>query len=247
MRTDGRAPKELRKVSIERGFVKQAEGSVLITMGGTRVVCNASVVEGVPPFLKGTGKGWITAEYGMLPRSTSTRMTRESSAGKVGGRTHEIQRLIGRALRSVVNMNVLGERTIWVDCDVIEAEGGTRTASITGGFVALVEALHWLKAGGILSQSPVRDTVAAISVGICNQTVLLDLNYTEDSTAEVDANLVMTGSGKIVEVQGTAERQPFSKEQWDQMLELSVLGIRELTRIQKEALGDLLKFTTSKG
>lgn len=240
MRNDGRQADKLREVSIERGYIRQAEGSALISMGETRVVCTASVVEGVPPFLRGTGKGWITAEYGMLPRSTPIRMNREATTGKVQGRTQEIQRLIGRSLRSVIDLSEIGERTVWVDCDVLQADGGTRTASITGGFIALVEALHWLKEGEMIPKLPIRDTVAAVSAGICSGVPLLDLNYSEDSAAAVDANFVITGSGRLVEVQGTAEREPFSRKEWDALLELGLAGVRELTKLQKKVLGELL-------
>ncbi|OPY64275.1 MAG: Ribonuclease PH [Syntrophorhabdaceae bacterium PtaU1.Bin034] len=206
-------------------------------MGETKVICGVSIEEKVPPFLRNTGKGWLTAEYSMLPRATPSRTMRESVSGRVGGRTHEIQRLIGRALRAVVNLDVIGERTIWVDCDVIQADGGTRTASITGGFVALVEALWHLKKKGVIEKIPLRDSVAAVSAGIVKSEALLDLSYIEDSNAEVDMNFVMTGKGMLIEVQGTAEKTPFSKELFDMMYEYSARGIAEITRAQKAILG----------
>lgn len=237
MRTDGRANNELRKVEMERGFIKTAEGSVYITVGDTRVICTATVEDRVPPFLRNSGKGWITAEYSMLPRATQQRTIRESSRGKVSGRTMEIQRLIGRALRSVVDLMAIGERTIWIDCDVIQADGGTRTASITGAFVALVDALAPLVKNGTLPAMPVKDFLAATSVGILGDQVLLDLCYKEDSSATVDMNIVMTGLGKYVEIQGTGEEAPFSGEQLAQLLELAKKGTMELISMQKEVLG----------
>ena len=217
-----------------------AEGSVLVEAGGTRVICTASVEERVPPFLRGTGKGWVTAEYGMLPRATTTRSTREASAGKVGGRTQEIQRLIGRSLRSVVDLVSLGERTVWMDCDVIQADGGTRTASITGAFVALVLALDRLKQAGTLKAIPVGDYVAATSVGIIDGTPMLDLAYEEDSRAEVDMNVVQTGGGKFIEVQGTAETTPFDRAGLDALLQLAEKGIKELVARQRAIVGTML-------
>lgn len=231
MRPDGRKNDELRSIKIEKNFIKNADGSVLIKLGNTRVICTASIENKVPPFLKDQKRGWITAEYGMLPRSTPVRMLRESTAGRVGGRTHEIQRLIGRALRAVVDLEKLGERTIWIDCDVIEADGGTRTASITGGYVALVEALKQAMKAGMISENPIKDSIAAISVGIVLGEPRLDLCYAEDSQAEVDMNVVMTGSGKFIEIQGTAEIFPFSKENLLQLLSLAEKGIREIIRI----------------
>lgn len=240
MRFDRRKSHEIRKVRIHKNYVKYAEGSVLIEMGDTRVICTASVEEKVPTFLRGLGGGWITAEYSMLPRSTPERSVRESSQGRIHGRTQEIRRLIGRSLRAVVDLGALGERTIWIDCDVIQADGGTRTASITGGFVALMGALTTLKSQGILSHIPVFDSVAAISVGLVDGEILLDLNYKEDSMASADINFVMTGRGKFIEIQGTAERNPFSKETFDIMLELATKGIQKLTRIQREVLGGVV-------
>jgi len=223
------------------GFLAHAEGSVLIEVGRTKVVCAASVEDRVPPFLRNTGKGWVTAEYGMLPRATSTRTQRESTAGKVGGRTQEIQRLIGRSLRSVTKLSELGERTIWIDCDVIQADGGTRTASITGGFVALVLALGRMKELAVLKDIPVVDYVAATSVGIVDGAALLDLAYEEDSRAEVDMNLVKTGDGRFIELQGTAEGPPFDKRALEALMELADTGIRELIALQKTVVGDILK------
>ncbi len=240
MRFDRRKSHEIRKVRIHKNYVKYAEGSVLIEMGDTRIICTASVEEKVPAFLRGLGGGWITAEYSMLPRSTPERSVRESSQGRIHGRTQEIQRLIGRSLRSVVDLGALGERTIWIDCDVIQADGGTRTASITGGFVALMGALTTLKSQGILSHIPIFDSVAAISVGLVDGDILLDLNYKEDSMASADINFVMTGRGKFIEIQGTAEGSPFSKETFDIMLELATKGIQKLTRIQREVLGGVV-------
>jgi ribonuclease PH len=216
-----------------------AEGSVLIEAGNTRVICTASVEERVPPFLRNTGKGWVTAEYGMLPRATSTRTQREASAGKVGGRTQEIQRLIGRSLRSVARLPELGERTIWIDCDVIQADGGTRTAAITGGFVALVLALKHMRSKGMLRTLPVSDFVAATSVGVVRGTPMLDLAYDEDSNADVDMNIVKTGDGRFIEVQGTAEGLPFEREALDSLLGLADAGIQELIAIQRSVVGDL--------
>lgn len=234
MRPDGRSNSELRKVKITRNFIPAAEGSVLIEVGNTRVICTASIEERVPPFLRDQKKGWVTAEYGMLPRSTQSRMAREASTGRVGGRTQEIQRLIGRSLRAVVDMELLGERTIWMDCDVIQADGGTRTAAITGAFVAFKEAVQYALRNKIITRNPVKDYLAAVSVGVVDSEARLDLCYQEDSLAEVDMNVVMTGSGKIVEIQGTAEGGAFSKEMLDDMLSLASQGIAELIGIQKE-------------
>jgi len=235
MRVDGRRADELRKLRITKNYIKSAEGSVLIEMGDTKVICTATVDNAVPPFLKGRGTGWVTAEYAMLPRSSPQRIQRERN--KVGGRTHEIQRLIGRSLRSVVDMTGLGERTVLIDCDVVQADGGTRTASITGAYIALVDALRHLKKQGSVGPIPVRDYLAAISVGIVNGKPVLDLCYNEDSTAEVDMNLVMTGQGRIVEVQGTAEGKPFTRAELGKLLALGEKGIRALIRQQKEVLG----------
>jgi ribonuclease PH len=240
-RSDGRSAFQLRPTTITPGFVAHAEGSVLIEVGRTRVICTASVEDRVPPFLRNSGKGWVTAEYGMLPRATSTRTQREASAGKVGGRTQEIQRLIGRSLRSVTRMTELGERTIWIDCDVIQADGGTRTASITGGFVALVLALQRMRELALIRDVPVADYVAATSVGIVDGTALLDLAYDEDSKAEVDMNFVKTGDGRFIELQGTAEGQPFDKRALDALMELADNGIKELIAMQKSVVGDFVK------
>jgi ribonuclease PH len=239
-RIDQRSPEDPRPTSITPDYVMHAEGSALIEVGHTRVICTASVEDRVPPFLRNSGKGWVTGEYGMLPRATTTRMTREASAGKVGGRTQEIQRLIGRSLRSVTRLADLGERTIWIDCDVIQADGGTRTASITGGFVALVLALQKLRTGGVLSKMPITDFVAATSVGVVDGTPMLDLAYDEDSRAEVDMNVVKTGRGLFIEVQGTAEGQPFDRDVLDRLLSLSDAGIQRLVGLQREVVGDVL-------
>ena len=240
-RSDGRAAAQLRPTSLTAGFLAHAEGSVLIEVGRTRVVCAASVEERVPPFLRNSGKGWVTAEYGMLPRATTTRTQRESTAGKVGGRTQEIQRLIGRSLRSVTRLPELGERTIWVDCDVIQADGGTRTASITGGFVAMLLAMGRLRDTGLLRAIPVQDYVAATSVGVVDGLPLLDLAYEEDSRAEVDMNIVKTGDGRFIEVQGTAEGPPFERQALDDLMELADRGIQELIALQRTIVGHLLK------
>ncbi len=238
MRKDGRRPDEIRPVKITRGFISTAEGSVLIEMGQTKVICTASIEEKVPQWLVGQGRGWITAEYGMLPRATHTRTMRESVTGRIGGRTHEIQRLIGRSLRSVVELDSLGERTIWIDCDVIQADGGTRTASITGAYVALVDAIRFCIQNGILERNPIKEGIAAISVGVVDGTPMLDLCYEEDYRAEVDMNVVMTEGGNFIEVQGTAEGAPFSKQTLDTLLSLAELGIKQLIKVQKEALGE---------
>ncbi len=234
MRIDGRKAHELRRIKITRNYLKGVEGSVLIEMGDTKVICAATVENSVPPFLRGKGTGWVTAEYAMLPRSSAQRIQRERS--KVGGRTHEIQRLIGRSLRSVVDMTALGERTVLIDCDVIQADGGTRTASITGSYVALVDTCRHIKKQGLINALPVKDFLAAISVGIVRGKPMLDLCYEEDSKAEVDMNLVMTGKGKIVEVQGTAEGEPFSKSELGSLLALGEKGIKLLVKKQKDAL-----------
>ena len=236
MRPNGRTPAQMRPVTITRNFTAHAEGSVLIEFGQTKVLCNASVVDGVPRFLKGKGQGWITAEYGMLPRSTHSRMNREAASGKQGGRTLEIQRLIGRALRAAVDLTKLGEYTITIDCDVIQADGGTRTAAITGACVALVDALRWLQEQGKLKTDPLKYMVAAVSVGIHNGQAICDLEYVEDSAAETDMNVVMTECGRIIEVQGTAEGEPFSQDELNQLLELAKGGIAELVTLQKQAL-----------
>jgi ribonuclease PH len=239
MRSDGRAPDQLRPVTLTRGYVKHAEGSTLIEVGDTRVCCTVSVEERVPPFLKGKGEGWVTAEYGMLPRSTTTRSQRESSRGGASGRTHEIQRLIGRSLRAVVDMKALGERTLWVDCDVLQADGGTRTAAITGAFVALVDALRHLKKQGTFTELPLLDFVAATSVGKVGSSVLLDLRYDEDSAAAVDMNVVKTGRGRFIELQGTAEQTPFDDEELQALMAAADKGIKELIALQKKALGEV--------
>jgi ribonuclease PH len=236
-RIDGRKPDELRKLKITRPYLDFAEGSLLIELGKTRIICTASVEEKVPPFLKGTGQGWITAEYAMLPRSTGVRSPRESSIGKIGGRTHEIHRLIGRSLRSVVDLRSLGELTVWMDCDVIQADGGTRTAAVTGSFIALYDALEFLTKQGRLTEMPLTEFVAATSVGIVDGERLLDLCYEEDATAQVDMNVIMTGSGKIIEIQGTAESHPFSKKEMDDLLSLAEKGISKLVSIQRKTIG----------
>jgi ribonuclease PH len=240
MRSDSRAPDQLRQTTLTPHYLEHAEGSVLIEAGRTKVICAASVEDRVPPFLRNTGKGWVTAEYGMLPRSTNTRTQRESTAGKVGGRTQEIQRLIGRSLRSVTELTALGERTIWIDCDVIQADGGTRTASITGAFVALALALETLRNRGLLKQIPLLDCVAAISVGIVDGEPLLDLAYDDDSRAQVDMNIVKTGDGRFIEVQGTAEGMPFGRDALVALLDLADLGIRQLVEKQRTVVGQLL-------
>jgi ribonuclease PH len=240
MRTDGRSADQLRPLTITPRYSKHAEGSALIEVGDTRVLCTVSVEDRVPPFLKGQGQGWVTAEYGMLPRATSTRTQREVSKGRASGRTHEIQRLIGRSLRAVVDVRALGERTLWVDCDVIQADGGTRTAAITGSFVALVEALRHLQSQRAFAELPICDFVAATSVGRVEGQILLDLNYAEDSQAEVDMNVVKTGRGQFVEIQGTAEDSPFSDEEMAGLMSAADKGIRELVEAQKRALGDVV-------
>jgi len=234
-RTDGRNPDQLRKIKVTKDFSKYAEGSCLIEFGDTHVVCTATIEDNVPLFLRNSGTGWVTAEYGMLPRSCQNRIARD----KISGRIHEIQRLIGRSLRSVVDMTKLGERTVKIDCDVLQADGGTRTASITGGFIALADALMSLRNKDVLKKAPLKDYVAAVSVGIINGTFLLDLNYDEDSKADIDMNVVMVGRGEFVEMQGTAEGKTFSKKQMDILITLSQQGIQELIGIQKSVLPDL--------
>lgn len=240
-RLDGRTPDAVRETRLTPNFTMHAEGSVLIEVGRTRVICTASVEDRVPPFLRGSGKGWVTAEYGMLPRATSTRTQREASAGKVGGRTQEIQRLIGRSLRSVTTLTEVGERSIYVDCDVIQADGGTRTAAITGGFVALVLAFERLRQQALLTRIPVTDYVAATSVGVVGGVPMLDLAYEEDSRAEVDMNVVKTSDGRFIELQGTAETKPFDRAGLDNLLALAESGIRQLIEKQRELVGAILK------
>ncbi len=237
VRSGGRAADALRPLRIERGYTKHAEGSVLIAFGATQVLCTASVEEKVPPHKRGSGQGWVTAEYGMLPRATHTRSDREAARGKQSGRTQEIQRLIGRSLRAVFDLSALGERTITLDCDVLQADGGTRTAAISGAFVAAHDAVQWLLAQGRIGASPIRDHVAAISVGLMGELPLLDLEYSEDSTCDTDMNVVMTGRGAYVEVQGTAEGAAFTRRQMDALLKLSEQGIAELVKAQRQALG----------
>jgi ribonuclease PH len=241
-RLDGRAPDAIRPTRLTSDFTVHAEGSVLIEVGRTRVICTASIEERVPPFLRGSGKGWVTAEYGMLPRATLTRTTREATTGKLGGRTQEIQRLIGRSLRAVTNTTELGERTVWIDCDVIQADGGTRTAAITGGFVALVLALERLRGQGGLARVPITDYVAATSVGVITGTPMLDLAYDEDSRAEVDMNVVKTSDGRFIELQGTAETKPFDRLSLDALLALADTGIKELMDRQRDIVGGILKY-----
>ena len=240
MRQDGRLANGMRKVNIETNYIKYAEGSCLFEIGNTRLICTASIENGVPLFLKGQGVGWITSEYGMLPRSCQKRVSRESSKGKKGGRTHEIQRLIGRTMRGVVDMNVLGERTIWLDCDVIQADGGTRCAGVTGSFVALYLALDHLRKEGQFKELPVQNFIAAISTGVIDGKSFLDLAYEEDCRAEVDMNIVMTDSGQFVEIQGTAEKQPFDRARMDELLALAEKGIKNLISKQKAALKGVL-------
>ena len=237
-RKDGRKLDELREIRITRNFIRYAKGSVLIEMGNTKVICTASIEDGVPAFIKNSGRGWLTAEYSMIPGATPTRNARESAQGKIGGRTHEIQRIIGRSLRAVTNMTAYGERTIYIDCDVIQADGGTRTASVTGAFVALVDALRYMRNEGLITIIPVTDYVAAVSVGLVDGHVLLDLDYHEDSSASVDMNFVVTRKGLFVEVQGTAEETPFDRNILSEMTNLSLKGISSLTQKQIEILGD---------
>jgi ribonuclease PH len=239
MRNDGRKPNQLRRLSITPSYIKTADGSVLIEMGDTKVICTAKLEERVPPFLRNSGKGWITAEYGMLPGSSQVRIGRESARGKIGGRTHEIQRLIGRSLRAVADLKSLGERSVWIDCDVIQADGGTRTASITGAYVALAEAVRGWRDRGIISADPIKDAVAAVSIGMVDGKILLDLCYEEDSKADVDMNFVMTGSGKFIEVQGTAESVPFTRKQMERMSDIAHQGIKELLKAQKTVIAAL--------
>src|SRR5439155_5855063 len=241
MRSDGRPPNELRQTTLTPDYLPHAEGSVFIEAGRTRVICTASVEDRVPPFLRNTGKGWVTAEYGMLPRATNTRMQREASAGKVGGRTQEIQRLIGRSLRSVTNLNAIGERTVWIDCDVIQADGGTRTAAITGAFVALALALGKLRERDVIRTIPLSNYAAAISVGIVDTEPLLDLAYEDDSRAEVDMNIVKTGDGRYIEVQVTAEGVPFGRDALLALMELADSGIKQLVEKQRAIVGHLIK------
>ncbi|GAA4791849.1 ribonuclease PH [Rothia endophytica] len=238
VRADGRTVDQLRPITITRGWSKNAEGSALIEFGNTRVLCTASLTEGVPRWLKGEGKGWVTAEYAMLPRATNTRNSRESVKGKVGGRTHEISRLIGRSLRAIIDTKELGENTIVLDCDVLQADGGTRTAAITGAYVALADAISWAKSEGIIpaKAQPLTGSVSAISVGIIDGVPMLDLPYVEDVRAETDMNVVVTGDGKFVEVQGTAEGAPFDREELNSLLDLALVGTYELSEIQREAL-----------
>lgn len=241
-RFDGREFDQLRKIQIHRGYTKYAQGSVLIEMGETKVICTATIEDRVPPFLKNTGKGWITAEYSMLPGATQVRKPREASKGKLEGRTQEIQRLIGRALRSVVDLKLLGEKTIWIDCDVIQADGGTRTASITGAFVALMDAMAFLKESGQIAQFPIKNFVSAVSVGIVEGQPMLDLCYQEDSVAKVDMNVVMTDKKQFIEVQGTGEESPFSREDLMELLRLAELGNEQLIALQKEVLGEVTQY-----
>lgn len=236
MRPDGRKNDEIRAVKIDRNFVGNAEGSVLISIGKTRVICTASIEDKVPLFLRDQKKGWVTAEYSMIPRATQTRTMRESTTGRLSGRTQEIQRMIGRALRSIVDLTSIGERTIWIDCDVIEADGGTRTAAITGAFISLSDALQYALKNGLIEKTPLRDYLAAISVGVVNGEQIVDLCYAEDSIAEVDMNIVMTGSGEFVEIQGTAEGMPFAKDRFDNLLKLAEGGIQNLIKIQRRLI-----------
>jgi ribonuclease PH len=240
IRLDGRANDELRPLKITRNFIKYAEGSCLIEMGDTKVICTASVEDKVPVFLKGSGQGWVTAEYGMLPRSCETRSQRDVTKGQLNGRSQEIQRLVGRSIRSVTDLNALGERTIWLDCDVIQADGGTRTASVTGAFVAFVDACAALKKDGILKKVPYSDLLAAISVGIVMNEELLDLNYKEDSSASVDMNVVMTAGNRIIEVQSTAEGAPFTRTKFNTLLDLAQKGVSDIVKTIKETLADVL-------
>ncbi len=241
MRSDQRPANQLRETTLTPNYLPHAEGSVFIEAGRTKVICTASVEERVPGFLRNTGKGWVTAEYGMLPRATNTRMQREASQGKVGGRTQEIQRLIGRSLRAVTNLSALGEKTIWIDCDVIQADGGTRTASITGAFVALALALEKMRARDMIRAIPLADYVAAISVGIVDGEPLLDLAYEDDSRADVDMNIVKTGNGRFIEIQGTAEAEPFGRDALLNLLDLADAGIRQLVEKQRAIVGHLVK------
>lgn len=236
LRKDGRKNNQLRSINIKRDFIIYPEGSVLISWGNTKVICNASIEDKVPPFLKGTNKGWITAEYSMLPRSTQTRMIREATSGKLSGRTQEIQRIIGRSLRAAVDLDKLGERTIWIDCDVIQADGGTRTASITGAYVALVLAIKKGIKDGIFLENPIKTQVAAVSLGVVNDEILLDLNYEEDSNCQVDINLIMDKEGRIIEIQGTGEKGLLTKKQLDNIIKIGWKGIKQIFKIQNKAL-----------
>jgi ribonuclease PH len=240
MRLDGRKRDKLRPVKITRDYIKHAEGSVLIEMGDTKVICTATIEERVPPFLRDQGKGWVTAEYSMIPRSTKERIQREAAKGKLSGRTQEIQRLIGRSLRAVTDLKALGERTVWMDCDVIQADGGTRTASVTGAFIALADALAYAVKKGLIEKIPLRDYLAAVSVGKVDGELLLDLAYAEDSTADVDMNLVMTGDGRLVEIQGTAEKAPFNEKEMKALLTLAKKGIRQLIKTEQELFRGLI-------
>ncbi|MCX6343663.1 MAG: ribonuclease PH [Armatimonadetes bacterium] len=240
MRLDGRASDQLRQVTITRHFNKYAEGSCLIEMGDTKVICTATIEDKVPPFLKNSGQGWVTAEYGMLPRSCDTRTQRDTTKGQVNGRSQEIQRLVGRSIRSVADMGAWGERTIWLDCDVIQADGGTRTASITGAFIAFLDACALMKKDGIVKKLPYKDLMAAISVGVVMSEELLDLNYKEDSNAAVDMNVVMTATGRIIEVQSTAEGAPFTRNRFNNLMDLAQKGTGELTKLVKETMKDVL-------
>jgi ribonuclease PH len=239
MRANGRRWNELREIKITKDFLKYPEGAVLIEVGNTKVICTATIGDTVPAFLKNTGKGWLTAEYSMIPMSTQNRTPRESTRGRVGGRTHEIQRLIGRSLRAVTTLDSFGEKTIYIDCDVIQADGGTRTASITGGFVALVDLFRSLKQRGIINEIPVDDYVSAVSVGVVGSKIYLDLEYEEDARAEVDMNFIMTGKGLFIEIQGTAEEVPFSRDMFNKMTDIAVQGIADITKKQVEVLGKL--------
>lgn len=240
LRANGRKFDEMREIRITENFLKYPEGSVLIEMGHTKVICTATIEDKTPPFLKNTGKGWLTAEYSMLPMSTKNRTPRESTRGRIGGRTHEIQRLIGRSLRSVTHLNAFGEKTIYIDCDVIQADGGTRTASITGGFIALINLFKELKMKGVIKKMPVDDFVSAVSVGVLNNKIYLDLDYGEDSKADVDMNFVMTGKGSFIEIQGTAEEAPFSRDLMNDMTDLAIKGINEIAKMQRDILGEVL-------
>ncbi|WP_027399815.1 ribonuclease PH [Anaerovorax odorimutans] len=240
LRIDGREIDQIRNIKITNNYLMHAEGSVLIEMGDTKVICTATVEDSTARHLKGTGQGWVTAEYGMLPRSTGNRKQRDSSRGKIDGRTMEIQRLIGRSLRSVVDMNKLGERTIWIDCDVIQADGGTRTASVTGAFIAMIEAMRWMKNQDMITEIPVKNYVSAISVGIVENEPILDLCYEEDSKAMVDMNVIMTDKGEFIELQGTGEECPFNSNQLSNLLDLAEKGCKELITEQKKIIGDLL-------
>ncbi len=238
MRADRRRPDELRPVRITRHFTKYAEGSVLIEVGDTKVICTASIEDSVPPFRRDSGEGWLTAEYAMLPRATGTRSPREAARGRIGGRTYEIQRMIGRSLRAVVDFRLLGERTVWMDCDVIQADGGTRTASVTGSFIAVYDALELLRVRGVIPAVPLRDFVAATSVGVVAGESLLDLTYEEDSSCQVDMNIVMTGSRELIEVQGTAEDHPFTRSEMQQLLDLGSHGVQQLIALERNLIGE---------